>query len=97
MRLVIHPEVFSDISAVMEYYERVATSELAEEFYSELRLFIQRTAEKPEVYAIRERDLRRVNMRRFPYHILFRIAGNSVRILAVRHHSRDPSAGMDRR
>jgi plasmid stabilization system protein ParE len=84
MRLVLHPKVSSDISKIMEFYERVATSELADEFYRELRHFIQEAAEKPESFAIRERDIRRVNLRRFPYHLLFRIVGDSVRILIVR-------------
>jgi plasmid stabilization system protein ParE len=71
MRLVLHPSVFSDISKIMEYYEQVATAELADEFYRELRHFIQEAAERPESFAIRERDVRRVNLRRFPYHFLF--------------------------
>jgi len=28
----LHPKVFSDISKIMEYYEQVATAELADEF-----------------------------------------------------------------
>jgi plasmid stabilization system protein ParE len=97
MRLVLHPSVFSDISKIMEYYEQVATAELADEFYRELRHFIQEAAERPESFAIRERDVRRVNLRRFPYHFLFRIVGNSLRILVVRHDRRHPSFGIRRR
>lgn len=41
--------------------------------------------------AIRERDIRRVNLQRFPYHFLFRIVGDVVRILVVRHHNRYPA------
>ncbi len=37
MRLVLHPKVYSDIDEIMGYYERIATRELADEFYSELR------------------------------------------------------------
>jgi DNA replication initiation complex subunit (GINS family) len=61
MRLVLHPSVFSDISKIMEYYEQVAIAELADEFYRELRHFIQ-AAERLESFAIRERDVRRVNL-----------------------------------
>ena len=67
MRLVLHPKVYSDISKIMEYYEQVATPELADEFYGELRRFIKAAAEKPEAFAIRERDIRRANLQRFPY------------------------------
>jgi hypothetical protein len=35
MRLVFHPEVYSDIDAIMRYYEQVATPELADRFYAE--------------------------------------------------------------
>ncbi len=38
MRLVLHPKVYSDIDSIMAYYEEVATRELADEFYSELRI-----------------------------------------------------------
>lgn len=97
MRLVLHPKVYSDIVAIMEYYERIAMPQLADEFYAELRHFMEQVRERPELFSIRYRDIRRVNLRRFPYHFLFRIAGDVVRILVVRHHSRRPSLGMRRR
>ena len=97
MRLVLHPKVPSDVHAIMEYYERVASAELADDFYSELRSFMLEAAAHPESFSIRERDLRRVNLHRFPYHFLFRIVGDAVRILVVRHHRRHPSLGIYRR
>ena len=96
MRLVLHPKVHSDVHTVMEYYERVASPELADDFYSELRRFMLEAVERPESFSIRERDLRRVNPHRFPYHFLFRIVGDAVRILVVRHHRRHPAAGIRR-
>ena len=78
MRLVLHPKVYSDIDEIMGYYERVATLELAEEFYTELRYFMTKAADKPESFSIRERDIRRANLRRFPYHFLFRVVGHEV-------------------
>lgn len=97
MRLEFHKQVASDISRILDYYEDVAGPHLADEFYEELRAFFQKVAESPESYAIRERDLRRVNLERFPYHFLFRIAGDTVRILVVRHHRRRPSLETHRR
>ena len=46
MRLVLHPKVHSDVHAIMEYYERVANTELAGDFYSELRRFMLEAAER---------------------------------------------------
>ena len=82
MRFVLHPKVYSDIDEIMGYYERVATRQLANEFYAELRYYMQQAAERPESFAIRERELRRVNLQRFPYHFLFRIAGESCEFLS---------------
>ena len=97
MRLILHQKVYSDIDKIMEYYERTATPELADEFYAELRHFMAEALQKPESFSIRDRDIRRVNLQRFPYHFLFRIVGDIVRILVVRHHRRHPSLGVRRR
>jgi toxin ParE1/3/4 len=97
MRLEFHRQIASDISRIMDYYEDVVGRELADEFYAELRSFFQKAAEAPESYGIRDRDLRRVNLETFPYHFLFRIVGDTVRILVVRHHRRRPTLGIHRR
>lgn len=97
MRLVLHRQLYADIAKIMSYYERVAAPEVADEFYMELRRFIIEAARNPEAFSMRERDLRRVNLERFPYHFLFRLAGDVVRVLVVRHHSRHPSFGSSRR
>jgi len=97
MRLEFHKQVASDISRIMDYYENVAGPELADEFYAELRYFFQKAADAPESYSVRERDLRRVNLNRFPYHFLFRLVEDRVRVLVVRHDKRRPSLGIHRR
>jgi plasmid stabilization system protein ParE len=97
MRLEFHRQVSSDISRIMGYYEDVAGRQLAGEFYNELRFYFQKAADSSETYGIREHDLRRVNLERFPYHFLFRVFDDTVRILVVRHHRRRPTLGIHRR
>jgi len=97
MRLILHQKVYSDIDKIMDYYEQADIPELADELYEELRHFMAEAAESPETFSIRERDIRRVNLQRFPYHLLFRIVGDIVRVLVVRHHSRHPFLGIRRR
>ena len=97
MRLEFHKQIDSDISRIMEYYQEVGGIELADEFYAELKLYFHKAAESPESYIVRERDLRRVNRNRFPYHFFFRIVEDRVRILVVRHHKRRPSLELHRR
>jgi hypothetical protein len=81
----------------MAYYEEVATLALANELYAASRHFMIEAATRPKSFAIREGDVRRVNLHRFPYHFLFRIVGDVVRILVVRHNSRHSSLGIGRR
>lgn len=97
MRLEFHKQIHSDISHIMDYYEDVAGPQLANEFYAELKLYFQKAADSPESYIVRERDLRRVNLNRFPYHFWFRIIEDRVRILVIRHHKRRPLTNLRRR
>ena len=97
MRVILHQKVYSDVDKIMEYYEQAGIPKLADEFYEELSHFIAEAGAKPETYSIRQSDVRRVNLQRFPYHFLFRIVGDTVRILVVRHHRRHPSLGISRR
>ncbi len=97
MRLTFHPSVAADIARIMDHYEDVGGERLAEEFYAELRTFFQKATSAPEHYATRARDLRRVNLERFPYHFLYRIVEDRVRVLVVRHHGRRPSLATSRR
>ena len=96
MRVMLHRGVYTDVSEIMDYYERVAGPDLADDFYKELRAFMAKAANQPLRFRIYERDLRRVNLTRFPYHFLFRMKEESIRVLVVRHNSRHPSVGLER-
>lgn len=96
MRLAFHPGVAADISEIMDYYAAAGGARLAEEFYEEFRRSAARAAISPERHAIRARDLRRANLERFPYHFLFRVVGDEVRVLVVRHNRRHPRVGASR-
>jgi hypothetical protein len=96
LRVVFHPMVFSEVDAIMDYYERVAGIHLADDFYAEFRLFVQDASGDPEKYNIRKGNFRRVNLERFPFHFLFRVQEGTLRILVVRHHARRPTYGKKR-
>lgn len=97
MRLAFHPRVAADITRIMGHYEEVGGVHLADEFYGELQSYFTAAVMSPETYAVCVRDLRRVNLARFPYHFLFRIDDDHVRVLVVRHHKRHPNLGVHRR
>ncbi|MEI6781993.1 MAG: type II toxin-antitoxin system RelE/ParE family toxin [Verrucomicrobiota bacterium] len=96
MRLVLHRRVRSDVDEIMYYYERAEQPELAQDFYRELRNSMLDAAHRPDRHHIFKADLRRANRNRFPYHFLYRVAGDCVRVLVVRHHRRHPEYGLER-
>lgn len=96
MNVIYHPGVQQDVSAVLDYYDQVAGTELGDAFFSELMAHVESARSQPTKFHPVEGDLRRVNLDRFPYHFLFRIQGDTVRILVVRHHRRHPLYGRQR-
>jgi len=97
MRVTLHRHVGAEVDRIMDRYEAVGGPHLADEFYSELSSLIRRASQNPGRFRIIQGDLRRANLKRFPYHFLFREIGDSLRILVVRHHRRDPSLGLKRK
>jgi plasmid stabilization system protein ParE len=58
-------------------------------FRDAVREALGRIAERPALYAKVYRDIRRALVHRFPYSIFYRIAGESVLVIAVVHQARD--------
>ncbi len=93
----LHPEVDSDLLEAMEYYESEAVPDLALEFYTEFRRCADQIQLRPGSFAITESGLRRMNLHRFPFHILFEVVSEDVvEIFVVKHDHRDPAFGTDR-
>ena len=97
MILIYHRSVQADVSAVLAYYDEVGGSGLGDAFFAEFMAYVALVCEHPTRFHPVEGDLRRVNLDRFPYHFLFRIHGDTVRILVVRHHHRGPDYGIKRK
>ena len=97
MAVFFNKAVQRDVSQILNYYETESGSNLADGFYKELIRRIEEAEASPEQFHFVEPPLRRVNLRRFPYHFLFRQIGDDIRVLVVRHHRRHPSFGIRRR
>jgi plasmid stabilization system protein ParE len=97
MNLIYHRSVQSDVSAVLGYYDEVGGPGLGEAFLDEFMTHVAWALENPTRFHPVEGDLRRVNLQRFPYHFLYRVHGDTLRILVLRHHHRDPAYGLKRR
>jgi plasmid stabilization system protein ParE len=96
MTVVYHPAVQNDVNRILERYDAVS-QELGDDFWDELERCIEATAENPGRSHLADRGLRRVNLKRFPYHFLFRLLPGKIRMIVVRHNRRKPSYGLRRR
>ena len=96
MRLAYHPLVQRDVNLILGHYDRILPR-LGDEFWTELMGLVELVSAKPQRFHTVDRGLRRANMRRFPYHLLFREKTDGVRVIVVRHNRRHPSYGTGRR
>ncbi len=96
MRLAYHPLVQRDVREILRYYDRISPR-LGDEFWAELSRLVELVSDNPHRFHFADRGLRRANMRRFPYHLLFRVKADGIRVIVVRHDKRHPSYGTGRR
>jgi plasmid stabilization system protein ParE len=95
MRIIYHPEAEAELVETVQFYEgRVAR--LGAEFLIAVERAIQTIQDAPERWPIMEADVRRYLMPRFPFSIYYRVAGDELRILAFKHHSRHPDYWRER-
>jgi plasmid stabilization system protein ParE len=95
MKLSYHPAAESEVVQAAKYYQRRVHG-LGAQFLDEFDRSIGRILASPTASRIVAGDKRRFLMPRFPYGIYYRIAGDEVRILVVKHHSQHPGFGMGR-
>jgi plasmid stabilization system protein ParE len=90
LRCVITAEARSEITEAMNWYEQ-AEAGLGSRFWLEFERLIRRLVFMPEIYPpYGKRGVRKARLQVFPYWVFYRVAGQELRILGVRHASRDP-------
>ena len=97
MPLRFHRLVQKDLRAVLRYYEEEGGAPLADRFFAEVDALVEAIAREPTRFHFTDHGLRRANLARFPYHLLFRERAGNIRILVLRHHRRHPRFGTGRR
>ena len=95
MRVEYHPAVAQDMAEALRRYDAVS-ARLGEEFKVALRRVIGVAAAKPGRFHLIKPGFHRANLRRFPYHFIYRELADGIRVTLVRHHRRHPSFGMER-
>ncbi|MBE7502104.1 MAG: type II toxin-antitoxin system RelE/ParE family toxin [Verrucomicrobiales bacterium] len=61
-----------------------------------MRAIIAAAAANPLRFHPVAHGFRRANLKRFPFHVLYEVGTDTVRVLLVRHHKRHPDYGLPR-
>ncbi len=93
---LFHPIAAREAREIEGGYARIS-DDLAKRFWSELNDAIDEVFERPEQQHFDPSGYRRRNLKKFPYHMLFEVRMDCIRIMVIRHHNRNPSFGMRRR
>ena len=96
MRVIYHPSAEAEIIDAAQFYAGAwRVSKL--NFLDAVDQAVAAILENPERWRIIEADVRRYLMARFPFAIYYRVLPDGLRILALKHHSRHPGYGRERR
>ncbi len=96
MNLIYHPSVRRDVRSILKYYG-TQSSRAADRFSAELSKAEGKLETNPTHYHFISGNLRRLNLGRFPFHMIYEVVDGEVYILVVRHHRRHPDYGLRRR
>lgn len=96
MRLWYHQYVQNDVNAALSRYDEISPK-LGDAFWDELQKSFQTITENPQVAHYEALPYRRVNLKRFPYAILYRTFEDHVKIVVVKHVRRRSDYGLKRK
>ena len=94
-KLVLHPEIASEIKASYNWYQGQAAG-LGDDFIAELEAAYDAITELPETWPKFQKGFRRYLLTRFPFSIIYKDTNETIFIVAVMHNSRKPGYWLSR-
>ncbi len=95
MELRYHRRVQTDLNRILEELGSISES-LSDDFFAEFVSAVEKVGSNPHFFHFDSSGLRRCNLDRFPYHFLYDIPRDHIRVWVVRHDRRNPSLGLRR-
>jgi hypothetical protein len=89
-KVQILEEAQAEILAALEYYRTISPA-LAKDLATNIRESIQEITNRPKAYPLLRAEYRKINIKRFPYKLVFRLKGKDLYVVAFAHHKRKPS------
>jgi toxin ParE1/3/4 len=96
MIVSLHPGAERDIQEAAEFYAREGSPALAAKFVREFKRITALIAAHPDIGAPRSQSFRSFSMSVFPYTVVYRIRGEEVKVLVVKHDKKRPGHGASR-
>ena len=93
--ILYHVGIQKEIREILDYYEG-ASIQLSDDFWEELNAAFEYARRFPTRQHYDPSGRRRVNLKRFPYHFLFKISETQIKVTVVKHNSRHPGYGTRR-
>ena len=97
MSYTLHRDAEHDLGNAVRFYRVEAGRAVAARFLDELERVAELLADNPELGSPTHEERRWFPLHGFPYSIIYRPVVGGIRILVVRHQSRDPEFGNERR
>ena len=95
--IAFHQLIESDLRSAVAYYESEGGQRLAERFMDDVDAAVRSIRSNPLRHHFSTSNLRRAQLRTFPYHFIYRLDEYGVRVLVLRHDRRHPTYGLGRR
>lgn len=96
MNYSFHDQATGDVAAAQDYYVQHAGEQVATRFMSELQRVFHLLLANPGFGAPIARQRRIFPLKGFPYSIVYRVDGDQLRILIVRHQRQRPGFASGR-
>jgi len=88
--IIISPEAENELNISKEFYESKQEG-LSKDFVKEVDKTIDRIVQNPEQFPkVKQKQVRKANVNRFPFGIYFAVKDTIINILAVFNYSRNP-------
>ena len=92
---IFRPAAAADVEEAYRWYETQQVG-LGDQFLAAVSTVIESLAAQPERFPIIYRQTRRVNLRRFPYGLFYRIVDDQIIVVACMHGRRNPRRWQSR-
>jgi len=87
--IIIHPAALAEAMDQEDYYEDRQEG-LGVEFQAVLAADLDRIQRNPAAVKRWDGPYQKLFMKRFPFAVIFRERTDAIRVIAIKHHSRDP-------